>query len=109
MLLDVSVYVNAKETMFADKTTAVETASKVEEEPRFLEMVKMIFDKAVPYCNVPPDYLNMIKACNTAVRFFIPLKRDDGSIETLACYRAQHSHHKLPVKGGTRYAPNVSI
>jgi glutamate dehydrogenase (NAD(P)+) len=72
-------------------------------------MVKLIFDKAVPHCKVPADYLEYIKACNTAIRFNIPLKRDDGSIETITCYRAQHSHHKLPTKGGTRYAPNVSI
>ena len=72
-------------------------------------MVKLIFDKAVPYTNVPADSLNHIKACNTAVRFNIPLRRDDGTTETIACYRAQHSHHKLPVKGGTRYANNVSI
>ena len=50
-----------------------------------------------------------IKECDTVIRFNIPLQRDDGSLEILTCYRAQHSHHKLPVKGGTRYADNVSI
>jgi glutamate dehydrogenase (NAD(P)+) len=72
-------------------------------------MVKMIFDKAGPHTSVPEDWISYIKACNTAIRFNIPLRRDDGKIETITCYRAQHSHHKLPVKGGTRYANNVSI
>lgn len=78
-------------------------------EPRFLEMVKLHFDKAAKYTNCSPDLLKYIKECNTMVRFNIPLQKDDGSLEILTCYRAQHSHHKLPVKGGTRYADNVSI
>lgn len=80
-----------------------------QQEPRFLEMVKMHFDKAAKYTNVSPDLLSYIKECDTVVRFNIPLQKDDGTLEILTCYRAQHSHHKLPVKGGTRYADNVSI
>lgn len=30
-------------------------------------------------------------------------------IETLTCYRAQHKHHFMPVKGGTRYAPDITL
>jgi glutamate dehydrogenase (NAD(P)+) len=78
-------------------------------EPRFLEMVKLHFDKAAKYTHVSADLLSVIKECNTMVRFNIPLQRDDGSLQVLTCYRAQHSHHKLPCKGGTRYADNVSI
>ncbi|NIV03130.1 MAG: Glu/Leu/Phe/Val dehydrogenase, partial [Calditrichae bacterium] len=37
-----------------------------------------------------------------------PLKRDDGSIETVQAWRAEHSQHKLPVKGGIRYAATVN-
>jgi len=51
----------------------------------------------------------MIKACNTVVRFNIPLRRDNGKLETITCYRAQHSTHKLPVKGGTRYSSHIDL
>lgn len=34
---------------------------------------------------------------------------DDGNIETITAYRCQHKTHKLPTKGGTRYADNVSF
>ena len=30
-------------------------------------------------------------------------------METLTCYRAQHKHHFMPVKGGTRYADNINL
>lgn len=51
----------------------------------------------------------MIKICDNVIRFAIPIKRDNGSMEQILCYRAQHKHHKLPVKGGTRYAPSMDI
>ena len=66
-------------------------------------------DLSAKFTNVSQDLLKYIKECDTVIRFNIPLQRDDGSLEILTCYRAQHSHHKLPVKGGTRYADNVSI
>jgi len=79
------------------------------EEPRFLEQVKLYFDRAASKTGIPQDYLNLIKACDTVIRFNIPLRRDNGKIETVTCYRAQHSHHRLPVKGGTRYSPDMDL
>lgn len=34
---------------------------------------------------------------------------DNGTIKSVTGYRAQHKHHKLPVKGGTRYADNIDL
>ena len=63
--------------------------SKLDEfqEPRFLEQVKLFFDRAASKTDVPDEYLNVIKACNTVIRFNIPLRRDNGKIETVTCYR----------------------
>jgi glutamate dehydrogenase (NAD(P)+) len=30
-------------------------------------------------------------------------------LETITCYRAQHKHHFLPTKGGTRYAAHIDL
>lgn len=62
---------------------------KVDEfqEPRFLEQVKLFFDRAASKTDIPVEYLNLIKACNSVVRFNIPLRRDSGKIETITCYR----------------------
>ena len=56
-------------------------------EPRFLEQVKMFYENAASKTGIDPQYLNLIKACQTVIRFNIPLRRDDGSLETIACYR----------------------
>ena len=37
-----------------------------------------------------------------------PLKRDDGEIEVIHAWRAEHSHHKQPTKGGIRYSTLVN-
>ena len=57
------------------------------EEPRFLEQVKLFFDRAATKTDVPQEYLQLIKACNTVIRFNIPLRRDNGTVETVTCYR----------------------
>ena len=33
-----------------------------------------------------------------------PVQKDDGTIEVIHAWRAEHSHHKLPTKGGIRYS-----
>jgi glutamate dehydrogenase (NAD(P)+) len=78
-------------------------------EPNFLEMVNIFFDQASKYTGMSPEMLEQIKTTDTVLQMTIPLSRDDGSISFHKAYRAQHSHHKLPCKGGTRYSPNVDL
>ena len=79
-------------------------------EPNFLEMVNMYFDKATKYVtDVSPEVLALIKNCDNSVRVTVPLKRDDGRLEFYQGFRAQHSHHRLPCKGGTRYSEDVDL
>ena len=78
-------------------------------EPRFLEQVQLFFNRAASKTGVPQDYLNVIKACDCVIRFSIPVRRDNGTVEVFDCYRAQHKHHKLPVKGGTRYSEVMDL
>jgi len=78
-------------------------------EPRFLEQVKLHFANAADKTGIDKQYLDLIQSCQAVVRFNIPLRRDDGTLETVTCYRAQHSTHKLPCKGGTRYSDHVDL
>jgi glutamate dehydrogenase (NAD(P)+) len=76
-------------------------------DPSFLESVDIYFDKAASLASTTPDILTQIKACNNILKVQFPLKCANGSVELIEAYRAQHSHHRLPVKGGIRMAPNV--
>src|SRR5678815_2002039 len=65
-------------------------------------------DKAAKYTKHPPGLLEQIKQCNSIYRFEFPLRQSDGGVEVIAAWRVEHSHHKLPVKGGIRYSPDVN-
>jgi glutamate dehydrogenase (NAD(P)+) len=55
-----------------------------------------------------PRLLTQIRECNSVYHVTFPVKRDDGSIEAIHAWRAEHSHHKLPTKGGIRYSKHVN-
>ncbi len=74
----------------------------------FFEQVTTNFDAAAALTDHPPGLLEQIKNVNTVVHFTFPLKRDDGSLQVIHAWRAEHSQHKLPTKGGIRYAANVT-
>ncbi len=73
----------------------------------FLEQVNQAFDKAAGFTNHDATLLANIKACKNVFYTSFPIKRDDGRIEVVHAWRAEHSHHKLPTKGGIRFAPDV--
>jgi glutamate dehydrogenase (NAD(P)+) len=75
---------------------------------KFFEQVNRMFDKAAAFTDHPHGLLDQIKICNSVYHIEFPLKRDDGSIEVIRAWRAEHSHHKLPTKGGVRYADTVT-
>ncbi len=74
----------------------------------FFEKVNTDFDRAARFTDYPRGLLEQIKICNNSCHFTFPLKRDDGTIETIHGWRAEHSHHKLPTKGGIRYSTLVN-
>ena len=74
----------------------------------FLKSVHLSFERAARLTDHDPSLLAHIKACKAVVQFGFPIRRDDGTLETIHAWRAQHSHHRLPTKGGIRFAPTVN-
>ena len=74
----------------------------------FFQKVNTDFDKAARFTEYPRGLLAQIKICNSSCHFTFPIKRDDGTIQTLHGWRAEHSHHSLPTKGGIRYSMLVN-
>ena len=73
----------------------------------FFDEVNQYFDQAAKFTDYPPGLLDQIRGCNSIYRFDFPLRRADGRIDVIRAWRVEHSHHKMPVKGGIRYAPEV--
>jgi glutamate dehydrogenase (NAD(P)+) len=80
----------------------------------FSEQVDRNFDRAGALTGHPAGLLAVIKACNSVYHFTFPLERKDpkdprkSTVETIHAWRAEHSHHKMPTKGGIRYSADVT-
>ncbi|HCV00165.1 MAG: glutamate dehydrogenase [Dehalococcoidia bacterium] len=66
------------------------------------------FDRAAAYSDHPQGLLDQVKMCNVVHRMSFPVREDDGSIRVVEAYRAEHSFHRLPTKGGIRFSPEVT-
>lgn len=73
----------------------------------FFKGVERNFDKAAVYTRFEKGILEQIKACNSVYRMKFPVRIGD-QVEVIEAYRVQHSHHKLPCKGGIRYSMDVN-
>jgi len=98
------------------------------EDPAFFSMVEYFFHKA---CQLVEDQLveelkepkktleerqakvagilRIMQPCHHVLELCFPLKRDNGVLEMITAYRAQHSPHKTPLKGGIRYSMHVNV
>ncbi len=73
----------------------------------FFDQVTQYFSAAAAFTGYPKGLLEQIRVCNSVYRFDFPLRRNNGDIEVIRAWRVEHSHHKMPVKGGIRYSPDV--
>ena len=76
-------------------------------EMTFRESTDMMFDRAAAHLDASDGLKHKIKVCNSVytVRFGVRLR---GDVHTFTGYRAVHSEHVEPVKGGIRYAMSVN-
>src|SRR5512147_953885 len=74
----------------------------------FFSDVQTQFDKAARFTGHAPGLLDQIRACNGVYRMRFPVKLDGGAIHVVEAYRAEHSQHFMPTKGGVRYSEDVT-
>ncbi len=72
----------------------------------FSDSVSYYFDKAAPFTDSPQGLLDQIKACNSIYKMNFPVKYGN-EVKVIEAYRIQHSHHRMPTKGGIRYSLHV--
>jgi len=76
-------------------------------EPRFMDLMKRMRISEEEKRKKVHGILKIIEPCAHVLEVNIPLQRDDGTYEMITGYRAQHSHHRTPCKGGIRYSTDV--
>ncbi len=81
-------------------------AEKTKATYSFFESVEESFDRAAQFTSWDSGILEQIKACNSVYRMRFPVKIAN-EVQVIEAYRVQHSHHKLPCKGGIRFSHKV--
>lgn len=74
-----------------------------------LSMLKVFndnFERAARFLDAAPDLLESIRVCHHTYAMQFPV-RIQGQVRLFHAYRAEHSQHRLPTKGGIRFAPFV--
>ena len=72
----------------------------------FSESVNHMADRAFQAMDMDPGIAAAIKACNSIIQVNFPVNIK-GKVEVFTGWRAVHSSHRLPAKGGIRFATMV--
>ncbi len=74
----------------------------------FRENVDLIVEKAMAILGISQTLGEAIKSCRSVLQVKFPVKLQGGKVKVFTGWRAIHSEHLLPTKGGIRFAPIVS-
>ncbi len=76
------------------------------EDLNFKNVVDRQFDRATRFLKLPEGLVQSIKVCNNVYYVQFPVKFGKR-YQIFEGWRAEHSHHKKPLKGGIRYSRMV--
>ena len=79
----------------------------LDKKPTFLENVDMMVNDTIDRIKIDPNISKILKTCRSVIQLKFPVKIK-GEIEIFHGWRAVHSSHRLPVKGGIRYSTDVN-
>ncbi|CAN5679265.1 Glu/Leu/Phe/Val dehydrogenase [soil metagenome] len=73
------------------------------------EAVTWYFDQVADRTGMDDETRAVLASTYREIRVQIPLRRDNGTVETLFGYRVQHNGARGPYKGGVRYHPHADL
>jgi glutamate dehydrogenase (NAD(P)+) len=95
-------------TVSSEPLTPPEEAPDPETPETALETARRQLQHAAAELDLDPNVVERLRHPARVQRVSIPLERDDGSVEVLTGYRAQHDDARGPFKGGLRFHLDVS-
>ena len=78
-----------------------------EKRPSFIDNIDMMVNDTIEKVNIDSNIAKILKTCRSVLQVKFPVKVK-GKIEIFYGWRAVHSNHRLPVKGGLRFSTNIS-
>jgi len=79
-----------------------------QQQPSMLKVFNDNFARATAYLEADPNLLESIRICHHTYAIQFPV-RIKGQVRLFHAYRAEHSQHRLPTKGGIRFAAFVDL
>ena len=73
----------------------------------FRDDVYRMYDEAAAYLALPPGLSERVRSCSVLLHLRVPVSVE-GDVRVFDAYRAQHSFHRRPVKGGIRFDLGVT-
>ena len=67
------------------------------------------FDRAADLIGLKEDIRESLKMPNRELMVEVPLRKDDGSIQSFRGFRVQHNNSRGPFKGGIRFHQEVDL
>ena len=81
--------------------------SRNKEDLNLKHIVDIQFEEAAALLRAPRGLLEQIKQCDSVLQVSFPVKLRNG-LTYFSGWRAEHSHHRKPLKGGIRFSPHVT-
>jgi len=78
-----------------------------DKKPTFRENIELFVDEAIEKLKIDPNIAKIVKVCRSVIQVKFPVKIK-GKTEIFHGWRAVHSAHRLPAKGGLRYSLDVN-
>ncbi|MCZ2341616.1 MAG: Glu/Leu/Phe/Val dehydrogenase [Bacteroidales bacterium] len=81
----------------------------LESSPTYRMAVEQLYKAAQLLPEIDPDIINRLTIPKRSLVVAVPIRMDDGRLQTFLGYRVQHSLTSGASKGGLRFAPNVDL
>jgi len=89
------------------RTPRARRAARPKKSPGILEGVNAQFKRAAALIDCEPGILDHIRICNNIYSIDFPV-RVGKHVRMFKGYRAEHSQHRKPLKGGIRFSLDVN-